>query len=624
MHKHKCINLSFHIYLIFNLFIIIQSKGILDYSHDLNTELQIQAGALSSIDDIIPFSYEKLKICNSDKIVKVEDTLGEILTGEKIFSTEYKAFTGNDSFCEVLCHNQFDEESINLIKRLIKGNYFINWYLDKLPAGMLSYNKDTKETKIDYFKGIPLGYMENDVYYINNHLQFHILINEIDRKKFNVVGFNILPMSLEHEGEKALCEKNPKNILKNFDIKPQALLGNNNNKILFTYDIIFEKSNITLGLRWDHYKTSNTKIHWIGIFLSQIIVIGLAIIIIMVLIKNINADINIYNNKVINFEFVDYYTWKELSGDVFRAPLRRPMLLSAIIGNGVQLFCMMTITLFLGTIGFENPEKRANLLNIGIIFFCIMGLPGGYISAKIYQFFKGKYWLLNALLTSLIFPGTLFIGYSIVNIILAIEKSSAAANISDIISLFILWIFCTFPLILIGSFLGTKNRPIEAPCKTNAVPSFVPDKPWYLHYKFMTFITGIIAFGTFFIELNYVMGSLWKHQIYFLAVFLWISLTLFIIICGEFAIIVVFWNLCYGDYNWWWKSFLIGASPVIYFVMFSVYYFFNLQLRRLAAIVVYFGIMGLISAMALFISGSMSVLMTFIFVKFIYSKIKIN
>ena len=44
----------------------------------------------------------------------------------------------------------------------------------------------------------------------------------------------------------------------------------------------------------------------------------------------------------------------------------------------------------------------------------------------------------------------------------------------------------------------------------------------------MTFITGIIAFGTFFIELNYVMGSLWKHQIYFLAFFLWISLILLI------------------------------------------------------------------------------------------------
>ena len=612
----------YHLCLLYNIFIIIQSKGILDYSHDSNSELQIQAGALSSIDNIIPFSYSKLKICNTDKMVKAEDTLGEILTGEKIFSTEYHAFTGNDSLCEILCYNQFDEESLNLIKKLIKGNYFINWYLDKLPAGILSYNKETQITNIDYFKGIPLGYIENDIYYINNHLQFHILINEISRKKYNVVGFNILPMSLEHNGENPLCEKLSKNLLKNFDIKPQQLTENN--KILFTYDIIFEKSNITLGLRWDHYKTSNTKIHWIGILLSQLIVIGLALIILLVLIKNINTDINIYNTKVINFEFVDYYTWKELSGDVFRAPLRRPMLLSAIIGNGVQLFCMMTITLFLGSIGFENPEKRANLLNLGIIFFCIMGLPGGYISAKVYQFFKGKYWLLNALLTSVIFPGTLFVGYFIVNIILAIEKSSAAANVSDIISLFILWVFCTFPLILIGSFLGTKNRPIESPCKTNAVPSFVPDKPWYLHYKFMTFVTGLIAFGTFFIELNYVMGALWKHQIYFLAVFLWISLSLFIIICGEFAIIVVFWNLCYGDYNWWWKSFLIGASPVIYFVLFSIYYFFKSQIRRISAVVVYFGIMGLISAMALFISGSMAVLLTFIFVKFIYSKIKIN
>ena len=619
----KCSNFVFNIFLLYNLINIIQSKGLLDYTHDLDSELQIQAGALSSIDGVIPFSYENLKICNPDKVIKVEDTLGEILTGEKIFSTGYYAKTGNDSYCQTLCYNQFDEESLRLIKRLIKGKYFINWYIDKLPAGILTYNRETNETSIDYFKGIPLGYSENHIYYINNHLQFHILINEESRNKFNIVGFNILPMSLEHNAEKAVCADSSKNILNNFLIKPQALTDTNN-KILFTYDVIFEKSNITLGLRWDHYKTSNIKIHWIGIFLSQLIVISLAIIIIMVLIKNIKSDIDIYNNKVINFEFVDFYTWKELSGDVFRAPLRNPMLLSSIIGNGFQLFCMMTITLFLGSIGFENPEKRANLLNIGIIFFCIMGLPGGYISAKIYQFFQGKFWLLNALLTSIIFPGSLFIGYFFINIILVIEKSSAAANALDILSLFILWIFCTFPLILIGSFLGTKSLPIKAPCKTNPVPSFVPEKPWYLHYKFMTFITGIVAFGTFFIELNYVMGALWKHQIYFLAVFLWISLNLFIIICSEFAIIVVFWNLCYGDYNWWWKSFLIGASPVIYFIIFSVYYFFNLQIRRLSAIVVYFGIMGLISAMALFISGSMAVLITFVFVKFIYSKIKIN
>ncbi len=606
--------------LLFNSFISIISKGILDYSHEFGSELQIQAGALSSINGIIPFSYDKLKICDIKKVVKAEDTLGEILTGEKIFNTGYVAKTGNNSLCEVLCYNQFDQESSHLIKTLIKSNYFINWYLDKLPAGLINYNKE-KKTTIDYFKGIPLGYMENDKFFIYNHLQFHILINEINDEKFNVVGFNILPISINHNGEKEICAKETKQLLDNFNIEPQPLTQE---KILFTYDIIFEKSNNTFALRWDHYKTSNTQIHWIGIFLSQIVIFGLSIIIIMVLVKNINTEVDMYNNQIVNFEFVDYYTWKELSGDVFRAPLKNPMLLSAIIGNGFQLFCMLTITLGLGSFGFLNPEKRANLLNLGIIFFCIMGLPGGFISTKIYQFFKGKYWLLNALLTSVIFPGTLFLGYLFVNIILSIEKSSAAVKLSDILSLFILWIFCTFPLILIGSFLGIKNRPIIAPCKTNPVPSFVPEKPWYLHYKFMTFITGFISFGTFFIELNYVMGALWKHQIYFLAAFLWISLFLFIIICGEISIIVVFWNLCYGDYNWWWKSFLIGASPVIYFVLFSIYYFFNLNLRRISAMIVYFGIMGLISAMSLFICGSMSVLITFVFVKTIYSRIKIN
>ena len=618
--KNKLYSL-FGFILSFNLFISTISKGILDYSHEFGSELQIQAGALSSINGIIPFSYEKLKICDISKVVKAEDTLGEILTGEKIFNTGYLAKTGNNSLCEVLCYNQFDQDSSNLIKTLIKSNYFINWYLDKLPAGLISFNKETQATSIDYFKGIPLGYMDNDKYYIYNHLQFHILINEINDKKFNVVGFNILPISINHNGEKEICAKESKLLLDNFNVLPQALTEE---KVLFTYDIIFEKSNNTFALRWDHYKTSNTQIHWIGILLSQIVIFGLTIIIIMVLVKNINTEVDMYNTQVINFEFVDYYTWKELSGEVFRAPLRNPMLLSAIIGNGVQLFCMLTVTLWLGSFGFANPEKRANLLNLGIIFFCIMGLPGGFISTKIYQFFKGKSWLLNSLLTSVIFPGTLFFGYLFVNIVLAIEKSSAAVNISDIISLFILWVFCTFPLILIGSFLGIKNRPIEAPCKTNPVPSFVPEKPWYLHYKFMTFVTGFISFGTFFIELNYVMGALWKHQIYFLAAFLWISLFLFIIICGEISIIVVFWNLCYGDYNWWWKSFLMGASPVIYFVLFSVYYFCNLNIRRLSAMIVYFGIMGLISAMSLFICGSLSVLITFVFVKTIYSRIKIN
>ena len=283
---------------------------------------------------------------------------------------------------------------------------------------------------------------------------------------------------------------------------------------------------------------------------------------------------------------------------------------------------MLTVTLFLGVIGFLNPENRANLLNIGILFFCFMGLPGGYISATMYKFYGGIYWLKNAILTSVLFPGTVIFGYIIVNIFLTYEKSNAAVKISDIMSLFVLWIFCTFPLILIGSFLGAKTKPVKINVKINPVPSIIPDKPWYLHYKFLVIITGLISFVTIFVELNYVMASLWRQQIYFVATFLWISFYLFIMITGELSIVVVFCNLCYGDYNWWWRSFIIGASPVVYFLAYTVYYFFYLKIRRISAMVVYFGMMGLISAMVMFISGSTSVLITFGFLKKIYARIK--
>ncbi len=115
MHIKKCLIFFFKNYLFINLFVSIYSKGILDYSHNKNSELEIQAGAISSINGIIPFSYEKLKICDTKKIIKAEDTLGEILTGEKIFNTGYIAKTGNDSFCEILCYNKFDQEALNLV-----------------------------------------------------------------------------------------------------------------------------------------------------------------------------------------------------------------------------------------------------------------------------------------------------------------------------------------------------------------------------------------------------------------------------------------------------------------------------------------------------------------------------
>ena len=599
---------------------IINSNKIFDYSHIKGEPLEILAGSLSSYRAIIPFEYTKLNICHSKKIKKTEDTLGEILTGESFYTTGYTTNTNEDKYCQSLCYNSFSENQVKILKKLIKRRYFTNWIIDKLPAGLIIYNQESKITSLKYFRGIPLGFEYKNQYYIYNHLQFHILLNNVDEDRYNVVGFNILPMSIKHNGDKPICVREPKDILKNFNLPYQPLVTGN---ILFTYDVVYEYSDITLASRWDHYRTSRVGIHWTGIIITEIIVGVVTIFIVYILKKSVSEEISLYNYKVSQFEDIIESDWKQIAGDVFRPPRINCLLLSSLLGTGSQLLCMFTITLLLGIFGFMNPEKRLNILNIGILLYCLSGVIGGYVASHFYRFWGGLSWIRISIFTSLLFPGTLLFGYIIINIVLTVEKSNAAVHFSDIISLFVLWLFCTSPLIIIGSFFGFKSK-IEIPVNVNKIPSIIPDKPWYLHYKYITFLTGFIGFATIFIEFNYVMGALWRHQIYFLGTFLWISFILFIIVVGEMTILVVYFNLCYGDYNWWWKSFIVGSSPVIYFIAYSIIYFFYLGITRLSAMVVYFGMMGLISAMAMFICGTVSVFFSMGFINRIYSKIRID
>ena len=216
-------NFHFFLLLIFSLIIHSNSNSIFDYSHANGESLSIQAGSLSSRRYVIPFGYTRLNICQSKKIIKTEDTLGEILTGESYYTTGYVANTNIDKYCQVLCYNTFSEKNVKIYKKLILRRYFSNWIVDKLPAGLINYNKETRQTSLSYFNGIPLGFVTDGQYYIYNHLQFHILLNKVDDNRYNVVGFNILPMSIKHDNEKPKCASEAKEILKNFEMVIQLL-----------------------------------------------------------------------------------------------------------------------------------------------------------------------------------------------------------------------------------------------------------------------------------------------------------------------------------------------------------------------------------------------------------------
>ena len=357
---------------------IINPNPIFDYSHSKNEPLNILAGSLSSLRAIIPFDYTKLKICKPQRYEKAEDTIGEILTGESLYRTGYSAYTNKDEYCQTLCYNQFSEYQIKIIQKLIRSRYSTNWFLDKLPAGLIIYDSLINNTKVRYYRGIPLGFLNGNQTYIYNHFQFHILLNEIDKDRYNVVGFNILPMSIKHNNENATCALDETTIGNNFRLPPQPL---NQSEILFTYDVIYEYSDITLASRWDHYNTSKRSIHWTGMVICEVILITVTLIVICVLRKNLNTDITSYNYRVSQLEDIQDYDWKQVSGDVFRPPYKNVLLLSVMLGTGAQLLSMFTISLFLGILGYMNPEKRINIINIGLLVYCFSGLLGGYISA---------------------------------------------------------------------------------------------------------------------------------------------------------------------------------------------------------------------------------------------------
>ena len=617
--------------------ILTKVRCLLDYSHKNGEILRIGIGNLKSVVTHLPFraDYPGFFKIRNNRIIS--DNLGEIFSGSKITESNFIVNINKNEYCKILNTINLNEKNIDKVKWLINHEYFNTFYLDKLPSARGYIDYITKESYTIYQGGIPLGFYEEmkdneeEEYFIYNHFTFKVSLHEIisktGNKTYEIVGFTTYPSSILQNETSLSCLKydtkqDNKIIIPNYEFShlPQDIEPNKN--ITFTYDVIFEKSNLTLVSRWDNYLHLSSDIHWFGIINSNLIILIFTLLIIFIFCRAIKKDIDVYNLKVTGDDFIDEYGWKQVCNDVFRKP-NHNIILSTFIGNGIQLFAMVFLSLLISIIGVLRPESRGSLLTLMIYIFIFMGFLGGYSSSRIFKSFKGKNWLKNAILTALLYPSIIFIIFILINFLFIFEGSDPI-NFTDFLALLILWLFCSTPLVLIGSFFGIKQKRIKTPCRVNPCPTLIPDKPWYLRIKYLIWITGLIPFTAIFIEFIYVMASLWREQIYFLFGFLFISLIVLIIVSSEVSIIVVYLCLCKGDYNWWWKSFIIGGSPVIYIIGYSFYYFFFLNITRFSTIFIYFGAMSIFSSAIFLICGSLSTLFTYAFLIKIYSMIKID
>ena len=131
-----------------------------------------------------------------------------------------------------------------------------------------------------------------------------------------------------------------------------------------------------------------------------------------------------------------------------------------------------------------------------------------------------------------------------------------------------IWFGVSLPLVFIGSYFGYKKQKIEVPVRTNQIPRQVPDQIWYMKPFVSILMGGILPFGAIFIELFFIMSSIWLHQFYYLFGFLFMVLLILVITCAEITIVMCYFQLCTEDYHWWWRSFLTSGSSALY-VFFS-------------------------------------------------------
>ena len=52
--------------------------------------------------------------------------------------------------------------------------------------------------------------------------------------------------------------------------------------------------------------------------------------------------------------------------------------------------------------------------------------------------------------------------------------------------------------------------------RTNKIPRQIPPQPWYMHDVFFVLVGGILPFGAVFIELFFILTSIWLQQFYYI------------------------------------------------------------------------------------------------------------
>eukprot|EP00771_Trimastix_marina_P001360 gnl/Trimastix_PCT/2428.p1 GENE.gnl/Trimastix_PCT/2428~~gnl/Trimastix_PCT/2428.p1 ORF type:complete len:630 (+),score=131.84 gnl/Trimastix_PCT/2428:207-2096(+) len=625
----------------------------------------------------LPYEYYSFPVCIPDPIVPVPENLGQILYGQRIFHSDYMLKMQTDEKFRLLtCGSNatygqvLSKDDITQWHKIIAGNYYGNWIVDNLPSA----SKHIKQPKNDSHEmeethvGFALGKLglTGKTFILNNHfdikIKYHIPKSE-RHGHARVVYFEVAPSSIDwekvHEKENELIELKQDLHYKTCtakdkctDHKESALfikeefhpsmseagaynvgqmafdMGNLEPKRIFwTYSVTFDNDpKVAWASRWDVYFRANVddKIHWFSIVYSILVVVFLSGMIALIMLRILSRDVKRYNELQNSDEAQEETGWKLIYGDVFRPP-SRPSILAFFTGTGVQVCGMAVVTLIFALFGFLSPANRGGLMTAMLVFFVFMGTLNGYFSARVYKMCDGTAWKRLTLKSALVFPGIVFAIFLFLNFIIWGERSAGAIPFGTIFALMGLWFGVSVPLVFLGAYIGFRRQKVNVPVRTNQIPRQIPPQACYMRPLCAYLTGGILPFGAVFIELFFILNSMWQRQVYYLFGFLFLVFVILIVTSAEITVVMCYFQLCAENYNWWWRSFITPGFSAFYLFLYTICYFFvHLRATTFVSAFLFFGYMTMISILFFVVTGSVGFMTCLWFVKKIYGSIKVD
>ena len=159
----------------------------------------------------------------------------------------------------------------------------------------------------------------------------------------------------------------------------------------------------------------------------------------------------------------------------------------------------------------------------------------------------------------------------------------------------------------------------------NSFERRIPPRHWLLKRWILLFGPGILPFGAAFIELRFILSSMWQGMVYYVFGFLGITALVVVITAAEVAIVIIYFLLVNEDHKWHWPSVYIPGGMGIHFFLYSIYYWqTSLNIRTWLGTLIFFQTMSIVSLSIWICAGTVGYLSCMLFTRAIYAQLKVD